>query len=210
MSPRTSIRAAGGIAAAAFLLAVAPAGAAPQVPPGATVSDGIVCHDGGPAWRVFMANSGPDVTIDYTVQADGGTKADYDVAIGAPVLQFVPAKSGGSHLTVLADSASMIDTTDSISCGQPTTTTTTAPPVHTTTTTVPATTPTTVHTNGAALPADPPPPAAPTAVHAAATTQATLPFTGSSSLPIALTGFALVGAGGALLLSERARKTRRS
>jgi hypothetical protein len=186
------------VAAIAVLIIAAPAFASTQPPPGATAGDGIVCRDGKPEWRVSLANSGPDPVIHYVVISDNYSASDYDIGLGPLTLVYVPAHNGSSHLTVTADGAPMIDTTDSIECGVQTTTTTVAP----TTTTVPhVTTPTTapVHVNGGV---------SPTTVKAVAHTTSAdptnqLPFTGSSSLPLALTGFTLIAAGSAAVRSGR-------
>jgi hypothetical protein len=84
--------------------------------------------------------------------------------------------------------------TGTANCAQPPTTTTTQPPV--TTTTV-----------GSAQ-VDPPA-STPTTAHHATTLAAgqTLPFTGGSSVPLGIAGFALVGGGSALLLGLRRRQT---
>jgi hypothetical protein len=218
MSVRSRLLAAAGSVAVALVIVAPAAHAVEQPPPGATVSDGLECHDGAPAWRIGLANSGPDPVIDYTVQVDGGAKADYQVGLGPLLLRYFPAKSGGSHLVVLADGVTYVDDTESITCGTPPTTkppTTIKPP---TTTTVPRTTTTGAPTTTVA-PATVPhpmPTAAPTATKAddpvakvapATTTRAqTLPFTGGSSLPLALSGSTLVVAGAAVVLGTRRRK----
>jgi len=179
-----------------------PAHAAPQPPPGATVSDRLECLEGDttPVWLVSMANSGPNPLIDYTLHSDNFATVDYEVGPGPLIQRYVPAHNGSSHLTVQADGAPMVDTTQSIECGEPTTTTTTPP-----TTAPPVTTPTTapVHVQGSA---------SPTTVRAVAHASTAdpsnqLPFTGSSSLPLALTGFTLIAAGTAAARSGR-RKAR--
>src|SRR5262249_60140402 len=136
MSFRTRLVAAAGLVTLALAIVAPAAHAAQEPPPGATVSDRLECRDGAATWLVSMANSGPNPLIDYTLQSDGGTKVDVDVAPGPLVQRLMPAKSGGSHLTVLADGAPMVDATQAIECGKPTTTTVPRP----TTTTVPRTT----------------------------------------------------------------------
>ena len=200
-------------ATALFAVGAPAAHAAPAVPPGATAGDKLFCLDGDPEWLVSMANSGPNPVIDYTLHSDNYATVDYGVVPGPMIQRYMPATNGSSHLTVLADGASMIDTTQSIECGSsepPTTTTTIPKPKPTTTTTVaPATTSTTVasHTQG-----DP----TTTTVKAVARTAAAqdppttnqLPFTGSSSLPLGLTGSTLVLAGVGALYGSRRRKAR--
>jgi hypothetical protein len=189
------------VAAVAVLIIAAPAFAEPQVPPGATVGDGIVCRDGKPEWRVSLANSGPNPTIHYVLISDNYSAVDYDIGLGPLTLAYMPAHNGSSHLTVTADNVPMIDTTQSIECDVQTTTTTTPPTTVPPTTVPPVTTPTTapVHVQGSASPTTV------KAVAHAATADPTnsLPFTGSSSLPLALTGFTLVAAGSAAVRSGR-------
>jgi LPXTG-motif cell wall-anchored protein len=205
MSVRSRLLAAAGCLAVALVIAAPAAHAVLQPPPGATVSDALECRDGDPMWLVSMANSGPDQLIDYTLQSDGGTKVDYEVPIGPLMQRLMPAKSGGSHLTVLADGATMVDNTQSIKCGA---STTTVPPTTLPRTTIP---PTTVpHTTTTAVIVaktanDPAPTAAPAAPAAQAPAAASLPRTGSSSVPLAFFGSALVLAGAATLLSSRRR-----
>jgi hypothetical protein len=214
MSVRTRITAVLGFTAAALAVVAAPVGATVQPPQGLTVSDGLICQGSSPAWNVTMVNQGPTPVVDFTVQVDGGAKADYDVGIGLPGLHKIfPAKVGTTHLVVLANGGTMVDATQATDCGPvPTsTTTTTVPKV------VPHPTPTTVHTTvttvqaqAAPAPADPPTSTVPPAVHSAATPPpSTLPFTGSTTLPLALTGTALVGAGAGAVLGTRARRTRK-
>ena len=131
---------------------------------------------------------------------DNSPAIDYTIGLGPLTLVYVPAHNGSSHLTVTADNVPMIDTTGSIECGDPTTTTTT-PPTTVPPTTVPHVTPTTapVHVQGHA---------SPTTVKAVAHATTAdpsnqLPFTGSSSLPLALTGFTLIAAGSAAVRSGR-------
>src|SRR5262249_36850826 len=112
---------------AALALAAPAAHAADQPPAGATAGDGLLCQNGKPAWRVSLANSGPNQSIDYTVDVDG-SQTSHQIGIGPLQLFYFPAKSGGSHLVVEADGAPMIDTTQSIECGDAVTTTTTTTP----------------------------------------------------------------------------------
>jgi hypothetical protein len=209
MSARSRILTSFALAAAALAIVASAAHAAPPAPQGATVSDKLICVDGeGPKWLVSMANSGPNPVIDYTLHSDNFATVDYGVGPGPLVQRYMPANSGGSHLTVLADGAPMIDTTQSITCGssEPTTTTTAPKPTTTTTTVAPGATSTTVasHANG-----NPSPTTVKAVVHTAATQDPPanqLPFTGSSSLPLGLTGSTLVLAGAGAIVSARRRK----
>jgi LPXTG-motif cell wall-anchored protein len=204
MSVRARIISAFGAATVAVAIVAPAAGAAVQPPPGATVSDALQCRDGSPEWLVSMANSGPNATIDYTLQSDGGTKVDYIVPVGPLMQRLMPAKNGGSHLTVLADGVTMIDTTQTIEgCGEEVTTTTVP---HPTPTTASHATPTTVKSAG--QPVSGPTNAAPAANDPVTTAAAakTLPFTGSSSsLPLGLFGTALVVAGVGAVFGSRRR-----
>ena len=194
-------------ATAAFAVVAPAAHAAPVVPPGATVSDKLICLEGHttPDWLVSMANSGPNPLIDFTLHSDNFATVDYEVGPGPLIQRYMPAHNGSSHLTVLADGAPFADTTQSLTCGSsnpdPTTTTTVKPT--TTTTAAPATTTTVAsHANG-----DPSPTTVKAVVHTATAQDPPanqLPFTGSSSLPLGLAGSTLVLAGvGAVYGSRR-------
>jgi hypothetical protein len=122
---------------------------------------------------------------------DGTDHVDDDVFESA---QAVYAENGKPYdVWITIDGVKKAELTGTANCPPPTTTTT-QPPV--TTTTV---------KNAQADP----PASTPTTVKPATTVAATqtLPFTGGSSLPLGIAGFALVGGGSALLLGLRRRQS---
>jgi hypothetical protein len=163
----------------------------------------FTCQEGGVATLTYDLKNPLPIVVTFVVHMTGGSTWSDDLSIEYPYEEYStiaehPAEDAAYDVSVEAEGKVLATKTGVADCKPPETTTTTTTVPAPTTTTVPNAPTTSTTVAAVAVKAPPTPPAATAAAP-------TLPFTGSSSAPLAATGLVLVGAGGGTLLALRRR-----